>query len=282
MPEEIEVPTEHLHETIHEAAEGHHLHMGGFNMQVALSTAILAVVAAVSALLAGHAANEAVLEQIQASDKWNFYQAKSIKESVLSTKLALIVAMGKTIEGKDTQKAVEYKTEMEEIKKEAEAKEAESGKHMHEHVVLARAVTLFQIAIALAAVAVLTKKRPLWLASLALGVIGAFFLRPRTPVTRSRVMALAALACVFLAGSMSGRSTAGEPSTLGDRVLAFCKEHKGKRVGNGECTTLVVAALQSAGGQTHGPPPFRRGRRADRRSQLGRASLRPGAASRTL
>ena len=49
------------------------------------------------------------------------------------------------------------------------------------------------------------------------------------------------------------RGTAGEPSTLGDRVLAFCKEHKGKRVGNGECTTLVVAALQSAGGQTHGP-----------------------------
>ena len=60
MPEEIEVPTEHLHETIHEAAEGHHSHMAGFNMQVALSTAILAVVAAVSALLAGHAANEAV------------------------------------------------------------------------------------------------------------------------------------------------------------------------------------------------------------------------------
>jgi hypothetical protein len=175
MPEEIEVPTEHLHETIHEAAEEHHHHMGGFNMQVALSTAILAVVAAVSALLAGHAANEAVLEQIEASDKWNFYQAKSIKEAVLSTKLALIVAMGKTIEGKDTQKALEYKTDMEEIKKEAEAKEAESGKHMHEHVILARAVTLFQIAIALAAVAVLTKKRPLWLASLALGVIGAFF-----------------------------------------------------------------------------------------------------------
>ena len=80
MPEEIEVPTEHLHETIHEAAEGHHPHMAGFNMQVALSTAILAVVAAVSALFAGHAANEAVLEQIEASDKWNFYQAKSIKE----------------------------------------------------------------------------------------------------------------------------------------------------------------------------------------------------------
>jgi hypothetical protein len=175
MPEEIEVPTEHLHETIHEAAEGHHHHMGGFNMQVALSTAILAVIAAVTALLAGHAANEAVLEQIKASDQWTFYQSKSIKETVLSSKLALLVALDKTIDGKDAKKLAEYKTDMEEIKKEAEAKEAESASHMQHHVILSRGVTLFQIAIALAAIAVLTKKRPLWLVSLALGLIGGFF-----------------------------------------------------------------------------------------------------------
>ena len=45
MPEEIEDPTEHLHEQIHEAAEGHY-HPSGFKMQVVLSTAVLAVVAA--------------------------------------------------------------------------------------------------------------------------------------------------------------------------------------------------------------------------------------------
>jgi Domain of unknown function (DUF4337) len=50
---------------------------------------------------------------------------------------------------------------MEEIKTEAEAKEAESSKHMQQHVILSRGVTLFQIAIALSAIAVLTKKRPL-------------------------------------------------------------------------------------------------------------------------
>jgi hypothetical protein len=66
-------------------------------------------------------------------------------------------------------------------------------------------------------------------------------------------MALAALACLCVAAAFSGRGTAGQASTLGDRVLAFCREHKGKRVGNGECTTLVVAALRAAGGQTHGP-----------------------------
>jgi hypothetical protein len=174
MPEEIEVPTEHLHEQIHEAAEGHH-HLSGFNMQVALSTALLAVLAAIAALFAGHAANEALLDQIKASDQWSYYQSKSIKENVLSTKLALIVAMGKTIEGGDVKKLAEYKTDLEEIKKEADAKEAESASHMKHHVTLARSVTLFQIAIALSAIAVLTKKRPLWLLSLALGAIGGFF-----------------------------------------------------------------------------------------------------------
>jgi hypothetical protein len=176
MPEEIEVPVEHLHETIHEAAEGeHHFGRGGFNMQVALSTALLAVVAAVAALLAGHAANEAVLEQIEASDKWNHYQSKSIKETVLSSKTALLAAFDKRIEAKDSQKLAEYSKDMEEIKTEAEAKEAESSKHMQQHVILSRGVTLFQIAIALSAIAVLTKKRPLWLGSLALGAVGAFF-----------------------------------------------------------------------------------------------------------
>ena len=123
-------------------------------MQVALSTALLAVVAAVAALLAGHSANEAVLEQIEASDKWNHYQSKSIKDTVLSSKLSLLVALGKTIEGKDAQKAAEYKSDMQEIKKEAEAKEAQSAMHMRRHVTLARGVTFFQVAIALSAIAV--------------------------------------------------------------------------------------------------------------------------------
>ena len=188
MPEEIEVPVEHLHETIHEAAaEDEHHHGGtgggagggagggGFNMQVALSTAILAVIAAVSALLAGHAANEAVLEQIEASDKWNHYQSKSIKETVLSSKLALLSAFDKQTDAKDRQKLAEYKNEMEEIKKGAEDKEAHSARNMQRHVVLSRGVTLFQVAIAISAIAVLTRKRPLWLASLALGAIGACF-----------------------------------------------------------------------------------------------------------
>ncbi len=144
-------------------------------MWVALSTALLAVIAAVAALLAGHAANEALLEQIDAADKWSYYQAKSIKEAVLASKTELLAALGKPIDPKDGEKLAGYKSEMGQIKEEAESKEAESASHMHRHVILARAVTCFQIAIALAAVAVLTRKKPLWLGSLVLAAVGVVF-----------------------------------------------------------------------------------------------------------
>ena len=100
MPEEIEVPIEHLHEAIHEKAheEAHgHGNSGtgqNFNMSVALSSAILAVVAAISALMAGHFANEAMIEQIHASDSWAFFQAKSIKSSIVLSKIELLQGMG--------------------------------------------------------------------------------------------------------------------------------------------------------------------------------------------
>jgi hypothetical protein len=72
MPE-IEAPTEHLHETIHEEVHkseaGHH-QAERWTPQVALSSALLAVLAALAALLAGHHVNEATLDQMKASDQF--------------------------------------------------------------------------------------------------------------------------------------------------------------------------------------------------------------------
>jgi hypothetical protein len=175
VPEELEVPTEHLQESIHEAAHGRHGHEKSFNTMVALSTAVLAVTAALAALFAGHAANDALFEQIEAANEWNHYQSKSIKSAVLNSKIALLTALQKQNDPKDADKRAEYDKDMEEIKSQAEAKEHQSSQHMHQHVVLARAVTFFQIAIALAAIAVLAQKRPLWVGSLALGAIGVVF-----------------------------------------------------------------------------------------------------------
>lgn len=164
-----EVPLDHLHEEVH-----HHAKHGGvpWISGVALSTAILAVLAAISGLLAGMYANEAMMSQIQASDQWGYYQAKSIKAAILEAKTTL----ASEATDRDKEKAAQYQEEQAEIKREAEHKEAEAKASFHRHEVFARSVTMFQIAIAIAAISALTKRRRFWFVSLVFGLAGAVFL----------------------------------------------------------------------------------------------------------
>lgn len=160
-----EVPLEHLHEEIHHAAE----HEGiSWISWVALSTAILAVLAAIAGLLAGTHANEAMMSQIEASDQWGYYQAKSIKAAVLEAKTSL----SPEASARDQEKAEKYKEEQAEIKTEAERKQAEAKANFHKHEIFARSVTMLQIAIAIAAISALTKKRRFWFVSLLFGLAG--------------------------------------------------------------------------------------------------------------
>ena len=167
--EEAEVPLENLHEEIHHRAE----HGGErWISWVALSTAILAVLAAIAGLLSGMHANEAMMSQIESSDQWGYYQAKSIKASVLDAKIALANSQNEA----DAQKRDRYEKEQEEIKSEAEMKQGEAKSHFHQHEILARGVTMFQIAIAIAAISALTKKRRFWIVSMLFGIAGSVFL----------------------------------------------------------------------------------------------------------
>jgi hypothetical protein len=167
--EEAEVPLEHLHEQTHETAK----HSGeAWISGVALSTAILAVLAAIASLLSGEHANEAMLNQIEASSQWSYYQAKSIKAAVLDAKIAFTGTPNES----DQSKRARYEKEQQEIKSEAEAKQAAAKSYFHKHEVFARGVTMFQIAIAIAAISALTKKRSFWLVSLVFGAFGCAFL----------------------------------------------------------------------------------------------------------
>jgi hypothetical protein len=167
--EEAEVPLEHLHEHVQHSAEHG---TDTWISWVALSTAILAVLAAIAGLLSGKNANEAMMSQIASSDQWSYYQAKSIKASVLDAKLALVPIPNES----DRAKLARYENEQEEIKSEAEEKQAEAKSNFHRHEVYARAVTMFQIAIAVAAISALTKKRRFWIVSLVFGLAGCVFL----------------------------------------------------------------------------------------------------------
>lgn len=171
--EEPEVPLESVHEHIHEHAERA---KEAWVLGVALSAALLAAIAAVSALLAGHHANEAVIEQIQATDNWSYYQAKGVKSGILASKLELLRALGKETDPADEKRLQQYAAEQEEIRKEADEKQHAAAAHLHVHTVFARGVTMSQIAIAVAAIAVLTHRRSFWYVGLAFGAAGVWFL----------------------------------------------------------------------------------------------------------
>lgn len=167
--EESEVPLEHLHEHAHHAAEHSGEKWIGW---AALSTAILAVLAAIASLLSGSHANEAMMKQIESADQWAFYQAKGIKAAVLDAKVSLGVAATET----DRAKVEKYSQEQSEIQKNAQEKQEEAKENFHQHEVFARGVTLFQIAIAVAAISALTRRKHYWVFSMVIGAAGCVFL----------------------------------------------------------------------------------------------------------
>jgi Domain of unknown function (DUF4337) len=157
----------------HDHAVEHAAHTPGLGQQVAIFTAVLATVGAIVSFFGGDTQNkallfknEAVLERAEASDQWNFYQAKSMKQN-----LAELAAATNTDPAKAEfykAEAQRYAKEKKEIEKEARDHEAKSKKFsdmsehaLHPHHYLAISMTLLQIAIALASITVLTQKR--WL-----------------------------------------------------------------------------------------------------------------------
>ena len=169
----------------HDHAVEHEAQHGGdaFAARIAVMTAILATVGAIFAYQAGATQNEALLykneaaiRKTEASDQWNYYQAKSSKQNL--AELGAVLASGEAAER--MRKEVErYRAEKEEIRKAAEKLEADgraanekSDAAMHVHHRWAQAMTVVQIAISLAAITLLTRRRWLQFAAWGAGSVG--------------------------------------------------------------------------------------------------------------
>ena len=165
-------PVEKLSEEFREAAE--HANEGWLKYSALLSV-LFAVMAALAGLESAHNANDAMIEQIQASDQWNYYQAKGIKAMLTETEQRILKQLDKPI-GDSEQRLQKYQAEQQEIKNESMRLSGSSTHHLERHEIFARAVTLFQVSIASVGIAVLTRRRYFVLPSLVLGAAGIFFL----------------------------------------------------------------------------------------------------------
>jgi len=199
MPEEIEVETSELQEAIDELhkerSEREEAEKAtGWTKYIGLTTAILAVFAAVGALRSGSLVNEAMIAQLKSSDKWNEYQAARLKthDYTLQTNAIIDRALAYPPDAVTSKKgrwspktaadrAKEYETQV--AKEEDKAKhlaadatkfEKEAAHQMHGHHEFAESVAFIQVAIALGAISALTKIRLVWIMSIVVGAIGVY------------------------------------------------------------------------------------------------------------
>ena len=173
MSEGFHVHGPHDHQVEHQAHSG-----DSFAGRIAVMTAILATVGALISYQGGatqNAAllfkNEAAIKKTESSDQWTFNQAKSNKQNL--AELGATLTAGKV--------ADDYRTEVERYKKEKEkimadakaleqaSKDADARREesMHLHHRWAQSMALIQVAIALAAITLLTKRK--WLQWMAYG-----------------------------------------------------------------------------------------------------------------
>ncbi len=167
MSEGFHVHGPHDHEVEHQAQHG-----DPFAGRIAVMTAIFATIGAMFGYMGGatqNAAllfkNEAAIRRAEASDQWNFYQAKSSKQNLAELGATLTAGDAQSKYAKEIER---YKKEKEEIMPEAKkledqskAAELASEAAMHVHHRWAQATTLIQIAIALAAITILTRNKGL-------------------------------------------------------------------------------------------------------------------------
>ncbi|MFM1924665.1 MAG: hypothetical protein RIT44_471 [Pseudomonadota bacterium] len=169
----------HDHELEH-AKQGH----GGPRTNgIAMFTAMIATVGALFGYMggatqanAGLYKNNAAIKKTEASNQWNFYQAKSSKQNLSELAIELAPPARKAFYQEEVKR---YKSEKAEIKAVAEKLEAEaqawdnkSDVQIHMHHRWAQATTVLQVAIAMAAIALLSRKKWLEVVMYGAGAVG--------------------------------------------------------------------------------------------------------------
>jgi hypothetical protein len=188
MPEDA-IETQELKEKLEEAQEQGERgrEMAPWITWLSLSTAVIAVLAAIAALESGSYANDAIVEkndavlhQSKADDSWGYYQAKGIEAAVYATQAEAttrpdLAARWRAEGDREKRERAEIREKAEEDEKRVEEMDFKSEHSLHVHHQFAKSVTIFQVAIALAAIGALTRRKMMWWVSLGAGAVGAAF-----------------------------------------------------------------------------------------------------------
>ncbi len=160
-----------------------------FTKRIALTTAIFAVLLAITSLGGNNAMKEMLLSQQQASDQWAFYQGKALREHLYKTnRLRIEVDLLERGAGMKPEAKKRYETmlkdmraeemrygeEKKKIEEEAKHLEAERDKNLSKDPYFDYAEVLLQISIVMASISILAVSRQIFyfaIVSASLGTI---------------------------------------------------------------------------------------------------------------
>jgi hypothetical protein len=179
MSSDFHVHGPHDHEVEHAVEHG----AGGMTGQLAVMNALLATIGAIFSYMGGAtqadaalAKNDAAIRKTEASDQWNFYQAKNARQAIAEVALDIVPAERRDAYAKAIEKAKADKepimAKAKALEDEARAFDEQSERLMHRHHRWAAATTTIQVAIALAAIALLTRRRWLEWGTLGVAAVG--------------------------------------------------------------------------------------------------------------
>ena len=178
-PQEFFEHVERRHHDIEEEPK----HTDKFTMKAALIASILAVLAALTSILAGHTINGAILKQIDATDAWATYQSDTTKANIYEASKFIVESITSADQKANDTKSQSIISELAKkadlyakikIEKGHEAKEMslDSHKELKKHQQFSLAMACFQIGIVIASVAIIVRKEFLYHIGILAGIIG--------------------------------------------------------------------------------------------------------------
>ena len=146
------------------------------------TTAVLAIVAAVSSGQYANQFSRTILAQAEASDQWSYYQAKSIKRHLVAGQVELLQALAKTrpdaaaelgrLEEKDSALIKKYEKELADAQVKADSIEKDKSRHQRQGDRFQYAFVILQAGVVLATIAGSARRKELWVLAIICGLVG--------------------------------------------------------------------------------------------------------------
>lgn len=165
----------------HEHARGEEEHEGASKSlkHVSFTMSVLAVLVAIVTVLGHRTHTEAVLMQARASDQWNFYQAKKIRQNDTQLSADVLSSMSTANDARVRGTLAGYEAHLAKWKKDLDVGQ-EAARGFEEKVEVAErkaarfdlSEAMLEIALVVTSITLLTRLRVYWLVGMVFGAIG--------------------------------------------------------------------------------------------------------------